>query len=121
METKHYFEKTIGKTHTVFGPFATIQEARRASFLHKHPDAYWREFNEHRTGRVAFGTCGYEDQELACFAADPEAFDYKRVIVKAKAPIHRAWLRAPYTAAFREKYFADCYKAAFGETYEATT
>lgn len=118
METKHYFEVTHGKTHKVFGPYPTLAEARKASFFYNDANAYWRAHRDHRTGRTAFMTCGYEDAELAGFAADPEAFGYKRTIVKAKAPMHASWKTENFTADFRATYFADCYKSTFGEVYE---
>ena len=67
--TKHYFEKTVGKTHTVYGPYATIQEAREASFFHKEINALYHEQTQRHSGRVTFSTCGYEDNELATSAA----------------------------------------------------
>jgi hypothetical protein len=30
MDTKHYFEVTQGKTHKVFGPYPTVDAARKA-------------------------------------------------------------------------------------------
>jgi len=116
METKHYFEKTVGKTHTLYGPFATIQEARKASFFHQDHNAMHRAQKENRSGRLAFRTCGYDDNEIASGTADPAGLGYDKFVVKAVAPVHRSW-RA-YPADFRATYFADCYKHSFNEVFE---
>jgi hypothetical protein len=119
MDTKHYFEVTHGKTHKVFGPYPTIQAARKASFFYKDPNAYHRAVDGgRRNGAFAFATCGYEDAELAGAASDPAAFGYSRWIVKPVAPMHAGWKQGKYGAEFRATYFADCYKSTFGEQYE---
>ena len=122
METRHYFEVTHGKTHKVFGPYPTIQDARKASFFYREPNALYRAQQKmpgsRTAGRVAFATCGYEDNELECFAADPQAYGHNRVIVKAVAPMHRDWKSGKYDAAFRASYFADSYAQCFGESHE---
>jgi hypothetical protein len=120
-DTKHYFEVTQGSTHKVFGPYPTIQAARKASFFYREPNALYHAQKaspgNRNAGRIAFATCGYQDEELACFAADPEAFGHKKVIVKAVAPMHAAWKKAPYDAEFRASYFADSYRQLFGESF----
>ncbi len=117
MSTKHYFEVTHGKTHKVFGPYPTIEAARKASFFYREPNAFYHAQKDNRSGRVALSTCGYEDQELASYAADPAAYGHNRIIIKAIAPMHRGWMTSKYDAAFRATYFADCYKTAFGVPY----
>ncbi len=118
MNIKHYFEVTHGKTHKVFGPYPSLQAARKASFFYREPNAMYHAQKNNMSGRVAFATCGYEDDELAGFAADPAAYGHSRVIVKAAAPVHREWLTSKYDAAFRARYFADSYKHVFGEDFE---
>lgn len=117
MNTKHYFEVTHGKTHKVFGPYPTLEAARKASFFYREPNALYHAQRNNMSGRVAFSTCGYEDEELASFAADPQAYGYNRTIVKAVAPMHREWKTSKYDAAFREMYFMDSYKQVFGEAF----
>jgi hypothetical protein len=117
METKHYFEVTHGKTHKVFGPYPTIEAARRASFFYREVNTLHSAQKNNGSGRTAFATCGYDENELASLAADPTCWGYKANIVKAVAPMHRSWNR--YPADFRAKYFADSYKHVFGVDYAA--
>lgn len=112
---KHYFEKTVGKTHTVYGPFATLQEARKVAFFHRDANSLHRAQKNNGSGRVAFSTCQYNEYELASFASDPAAYNYAKVVVKAVAPMHRSWRAFP--ADFRASYFADSYKHVFGEAF----
>lgn len=120
--TKHYFEVTQGKTHKVFGPYPTIEAARKASFFYREPNALYHAQKANpgsRTaGRIVFATCGYEDEELASYAANPAEYGYNRTIVKAVAPMHREWKSGKYDAAFRASYFADNYEAVFGVSFE---
>jgi hypothetical protein len=118
METKHYFEK-INAAHTtmvLYGPFATIQEARRASFFSRDANEFHKDTKRNADGRWSFRTAGYDDNEILSITQDPECVEYKKVTVKARATLHASWRRFP--ADFRARYFADSYKIAFGVDYE---
>lgn len=118
METKHYFEKISAnrKVLTIYGPFPSVQAARKASFFHSDANNYHSIVTKARSnGRWAFRTSGYEENELASLVQNPEYYEYSKVVVKGAARKHKSWKE--YGAAFVESYFLDCYKQSFGVDY----
>ncbi len=119
MDTERmYFEINRNGHQTVYGPFASKQEARIA--------AYWARSLEQRDARrlgkmhTVFSYSIYSDAEIASCQAAPSDVGFKSFKVVAKAPMHKSWkaLRDEYGQASINEIMTEDYERAFGSKPE---
>jgi hypothetical protein len=105
-EAAWYVEKTVGKKHYVWGPFASQAAAAEAAFLNRSVED--RDSHTNKRSALYRGVSQYGADELKSAASDPGGFGWTSFTVNpaGKIPVHESWRKLGREFGFKGLDFA---------------